>query len=65
MPQRDEKNVRAMEVALDSYCEPIPELQAFLSGIPPKNDRPDNAGQLWDGVRALASIKVHHHHHSH
>ena len=59
MPQRDEKNARAMEEALDGCCEPSPPAQAFLSGIAHRNDRPDKAGQLWDVVRALASKKVH------
>ena len=52
MPQLDEKNARAIEEALDFYCEPIPPAQAFLSGIAHRNDRPDKAGQLWDVVRA-------------
>ena len=30
MPQRDEKNARAMEEALDIYCEPIPPAEDFL-----------------------------------
>ena len=59
MPQRDEKHAWNMEIALDSYCDPIPDAQDFLTGIPHKNDKPSKAGQLWDVVRALASKKVH------
>ena len=59
MPQRDEKNAQAMEEALDSYCDPIPPAEAFLSGIAHWNDRRDKAWELWDVVRALASKKVH------
>ena len=59
MPQCDEKHAWDMEILLDSYCDPIPDAQAFLTGIPHKNDKPSKAGQLWDVVRALASKKVH------
>ena len=38
MPQRDEKHARDMEDALDSYCEPIPAAQEFLTGIRHWND---------------------------
>ena len=43
----------------DGYCEPIPDVQAFLVGIPHRNARADYAGELWHVVAALASKKVH------
>ena len=58
IPQ-DEKLSVSRVVGLDRYCEPIPDAQAFLTGIPHKNDEPKKKGQLWDVVRALASKKVH------
>ena len=59
MPQRVEEDARAMVEALDRYCEPIPPAPAFLNGIAHRNDRRDNAGELWGAVPALASKKVH------
>ena len=54
-----EKNAEVMQRALDAYCEPIPEPQAFLLGIPHRNSKEEYAGELWNVPRALASKKVH------
>ena len=56
---RWERNAGVMEDALDAYCDPIPEPQAFLRGIAHRNSKEEYAGQLWNVPRALASKKVH------
>ena len=48
MPQRDEKNARAMMELLGSYCEPIPQWPAFLTGIPHRSDKKVHRGKLWN-----------------
>ena len=54
-----ERNAELMQRALDAYCEPIPEPQAFLLGIAHRNSKEEYAGELWNVPRALASKKVH------
>ena len=44
MPQRDEKHARDMETALDTYCDPIPAAQEFLTGIRHWNDDREKKG---------------------
>ena len=56
---RWERNAGVMEDALDAYCDPIPEPQAFLRGIAHRNSKEEYAGQLWNVPRALASKKMH------
>ena len=50
---------RDLNLELPTYANPCPDTSEWYHGLQHKNDLRENAGKLWEPVRAIASYKQH------